>query len=210
MKRCYDIAPPRVQQYLESEVDYVLEHLTKSDNVIELGCGYGRVLKKLLPFSSNVIGIDTSKESLKLSSEFTDYDPRCHLFQASAERLALPDNSIDKVVCIQNGISAFKIDPINLIQESVRVTRKGGLCLFSSYSEKFWKHRLDWFKLQAEAGLIGEIDWNRTSDGIISCKDGFKATTFRPEDFTNLLAQFNLDTKIIEIDSSSVFCVISF
>jgi len=209
LKRCYDIAPPRVQQYLESEVDYVLDHIYWSDDVIELGCGYGRVLKRLLPFSSKVLGIDTSLESLELAAEYTDSDSRCHLFQASAEKLPLQDNSIDKLVCIQNGISAFKVDPMKLVQECVRITRKGGLCLFSSYSGKFWSHRLDWFRKQANAGLIGEIDWKHTSTGVISCKDGFTATTFRHEDFTNLSSQLNLDTRIIEIDRSSVFCVIS-
>ncbi len=209
LKRCYDIAPSRVKQYLQSEVDYVLEHIQKTDHVIELGCGYGRILKDLLPVSSKVIGIDTSIESLIIAKDFVEQKIGCHLFQANAECLPLQDVSFDKVVCIQNGISAFNVDPLNLLKESIRITRKGGLCLFSSYSEKFWEHRIDWFKLQADAGLIGEIDWNRTSDGVISCRDGFTATTFRPEDFSNLSSQLNLDTRIIEIDSSSVFCVIS-
>ncbi|MCK5264589.1 MAG: class I SAM-dependent methyltransferase [Candidatus Thorarchaeota archaeon] len=209
LKKCYDIAPPRVKQYLRAEIEYVQGQLQKTDSVFELGCGYGRVLKQLLPYSSSVIGIDTSNESLLLAKDYVEQYSRCQVFQANAESLPLSDESIDKVVCIQNGISAFKVDPLDLLRESIRITRKGGLCLFSSYSEKFWEHRIDWFKLQAEAGLIGEIDWNRTSDGVISCMDGFTATTFTPEDFTNLSFQLNLDTRIIEIDSSSIFCVIS-
>ncbi|MBE0525387.1 MAG: class I SAM-dependent methyltransferase [Candidatus Thorarchaeota archaeon] len=209
LKRCYDIAPPRVQQYLESEMKYILDHISNSDTVLELGCGYGRVLKKLVPCSSQVAGVDISRESLNLAIEFTECHPRCHLIHSSAEKLPFPDNSIDKVVCIQNGISAFKIEPIDLIQESIRVTKEGGGCLFSSYSDKFWKHRLEWFQMQADAGLIGEIDWDFTSDGIISCKDGFKATTFRPDDFNNLSSQLGINSKVVEIDNSSIFFVIS-
>ena len=209
LKRCYDIAPQRVQKYLESEINYILEHICNTDIVLELGCGYGRVLKRFIPHSSEVIGIDISRESLELATEYTEYDPRCHLCQTSAEKLPFPENSVDKVVCIQNGISAFKIEPIELIQESIRVTKEGGVCLFSSYSDKFWPHRLEWFKVQADAGLIGEIDWDLTSDGVISCKDGFKATTFRPDDFTNLSSQLGLNSRVVEVDNSSVFCVIS-
>jgi 2-polyprenyl-6-hydroxyphenyl methylase/3-demethylubiquinone-9 3-methyltransferase len=130
------------------------------------------------------------------------------VFQANAESLPLSDDSIDKVVCIQNGISAFKVDPMELLRESVRITRKGGQCFFSSYSDKFWKHRIDWFKLQADAGLIGEIDWNRTSDGVISCRDGFLATTFTQNDFQKLISQLELNASIIEVDESSIFCKI--
>jgi len=208
LKRCYDIAPSRVKQYLHAEIEYVRVQLQKTDSVVELGCGYGRVLKQLLPYSSSVIGIDTSIESLIIAKDYVEQNSRSHLFQANAASLPLRDDSIDKVVCIQNGISAFKVDPLELLRESVRITRKGGQCHFSSYSDKFWKHRIDWFKLQADAGLIGEIDWNRTSDGVISCRDGFLATTFTQNDFQNLISQLELNASIIEVDESSIFCKI--
>jgi len=209
LKRCYDIAPPRVQEYLKSEMDYVLEYIRSSDYTIELGCGYGRALEMLLPFSSEVIGVDISYESLELAMEYVENNRKCHLIQASAEKIPFPDNSIDKVVCIQNGISAFKLDPKNLIQESIRITKTGGVCLFSSYSPNFWKHRLDWFIMQADAGLIGEIDWDQTKNGIISCKDGFKAITFTSEDFNNLISQLDIEATIVEVDKSSIFCAIT-
>jgi len=209
LKQCYEIAPKRVQQYLISETNYVVEFIDDSDSVLELGCGYGRVLKILSPHSSEVIGIDTSRESLELAFEYTKNNPRCHLLQASAEMLPFLENSIDKVVCIQNGISAFKVDPKELIQESIRVTKTGGVCIFSSYSPKFWKHRLDWFQMQADADLIGEIDFEKTKDGIIVCKDGFKATTYTSDDFDYLVRQLDVDAQIIEIDESSVFCIIN-
>ncbi len=208
LKKCYDIAPPRVKQYLRAEIEYVRGQLQKTDSVFELGCGYGRVLKELLPYSSSIIGIDTSNESLLLAKDYVEQYSRCQVFQANAESLPLSDDSIDKVVCIQNGISAFKVDPMELLRESVRITRKGGQCLFSSYSDKFWKHRIDWFKLQADADLIGEIDWNRTSDGVISCRDGFLATTFTQNDFQKLISQLELNASIIEVDESSIFCKI--
>jgi len=209
LKKCYDIAPPRVQQYFKSEMDYVLEHIRSSDCTLELGCGYGRALEMLLPFSSEVIGIDISCESLELATEFIGNTRRCHLIQASAKKLPFPDKSIDNVVCIQNGISAFKLDPKELILESIRVTKTAGTCLFSSYSPKFWNHRLDWFKMQAEAGLIGEIDWDQTKNGIISCKDGFKAITFTLEDFESLMSQLDIEATIVEVDKSSIFCTIT-
>lgn len=208
LKRCYDLAPARVKQYLQAEIDYVLQHINSSDTVIELGCGYGRVIKQIQSYSAILIGIDTSLESLELALDFTGHSSKCILIQTRAERLPLRNGSVDKVVCIQNGISAFNVNPLTLIKESIRVTRKGGCCLFSSYSDSFWEDRLEWFVLQSEEGLIGNIDWSKTSNGDIVCKDGFKASTFRAEDFVRLTDQLQLNAMTCEIDESSVFCEI--
>ncbi|MFW9767836.1 MAG: class I SAM-dependent methyltransferase, partial [Candidatus Thorarchaeota archaeon] len=113
------------------------------------------------------------------------------------------------VICIQNGISAFKVDPVVLFKESLRIARSGGMCIFSTYSEKIWKERLEWFKLQADEGLLGEIDWEKTRDGTIICKDGFKATTVSKEDFKRFSEEASANYEIQEIDSSSLFCILS-
>jgi hypothetical protein len=34
--------------------------------------------------------------------------------------------------------------------------------LFSTYCERFWEERLKWFEIQAQHGLIGEIDYHAT------------------------------------------------
>jgi ubiquinone/menaquinone biosynthesis C-methylase UbiE len=208
LKQCYDIAPRRVIEYLEAEIEHVLKHIASTDDVLELGCGYGRVLERLVSSARIVVGIDTSKDSLRLVTNTFRKSPACELFQMNAQTIGFRDDSFDKTICIQNGISAFKVDPKELILETIRVTRNGGMCLFSSYSDKFWDHRLEWFKMQSERGLLGEIDWDNTRDGIIVCKDGFKATTFRDEDFSTLTSSLHLEAEIIEVNQSSMFCEI--
>jgi ubiquinone/menaquinone biosynthesis C-methylase UbiE len=124
----------------------------------------------------------------------------------NALHLAFHDDSFDVVICIQNGISAFHVDKKELIKESIRIAKQGGTILFSSYSEKFWNHRLEWFQLQSKAGLLGEIDYEKTKKGMIVCKDGFTATTVKPEQFISLTSNLNVNAKIVEVDESSVFC----
>lgn len=124
----------------------------------------------------------------------------------NASDLKFPDEFFDVTICVQNGISAFKIDPKRLIGEALRVTKTTGIVLVSSYSEHFWNERLKWFQIQAAEGLIGEIDYNHTREGIIVCKDGFRAITFSKNDFIELATNFDVDTKIYEVDYSSVFC----
>lgn len=123
----------------------------------------------------------------------------------NAVHLGFRNRQFDVVACIQNGFSAFKVDQRELIEEAIRVTRSGGTVLFSSYSESFWEDRLFWFRLQAEQELIGEIDEKATGDGVIVCKDGFKATTITPNDFIFLTSDLDIDPIITEVDGSSVF-----
>ena len=208
LKSCYDVAPPRIQQYLEAEVNHVLKKINPGDFVLELGCGYGRILPLLAQKANLVIGIDTSIHSLILAIEMIQSIQNCYLMRMDAVQLAFADQIFNVVVCIQNGISAFHVNKIDLKRESIRVTKPGETILFSSYSDKFWSYRRHWFQLQSEAGLIGEIDSEKTRDGVIVCKDGFTATTVNGEQFLALTRRFNVKTIITEVDESSLFCEI--
>lgn len=206
LRRVYEIAPPRIQQYLDAEIEFVLSKIKPIDTVLELGCGYGRVIKRLMSRAKAMIGIDTSLESLQLAQAFLDHSTSIKLFAMNAIELGFRDQQFDVVFCIQNGISAFQVDQRKLMREAIRVAGPGGIVLFSSYSEKFWDDRLHWFRLQAEKGLIGEIAEEKTGNGVIVCKDGFRATTLGASDFLNLTSGLGVETIITEVDGSSVFC----
>jgi len=206
--KVYKIAPPRVQQYLKAELSYVLEKISSKDVLLDLGCGYGRIIPQLARKAKFVIGIDTSYASLLMGKEMLNGVSNCLLIEMNAIKLGFLDNSYDVVICIQNGISAFHVDQKKLIRESIRVTKPGGTVLFSTYLDKFWSHRLHWFQLQADAGLLGEIDYKKTGDGVIVCKDGFKATSVSPDQFFELTRSLDVQSTIMEVDESSVFCEI--
>jgi ubiquinone/menaquinone biosynthesis C-methylase UbiE len=215
LRQVYDVAPPRVQQYLRAELEHVLKYISPGDMVLDLGCGYGRIIPQLAEKAGWVVGIDSSVESLSYGREYLGQGqalPLHHHFSLvamDAVRLGFTDRVFDRVVCIQNGISAFKVNQRELIAESIRVVKRGGAALFSSYSDKFWADRLEWFQAQAEAGLLGEIDEEKTGEGVIVCQDGFRATTVRPEDFLKITAEFPVKAQIVEVDSSSIFCEIN-
>ncbi|MDH4197727.1 MAG: class I SAM-dependent methyltransferase [Candidatus Aminicenantes bacterium] len=207
LQKCYDLAPPRVRQYLDAEVDFLLGHVGPGDVVLDLGCGYGRIMRALAGKAGLVVGIDTSFASLALGRERLQEVSNCRLLQMNAVSLGFREKSFDVVACIQNGISAFGVDQRILIRESVRVAGSGGTVLFSTYAERFWPERLAWFEGQAEAGLLGEIDYGKTGDGVIVCKDGFRARTVSPGQFEELTSGLNARTEIVEVDESSLFCI---
>ena len=204
--KCYEIAPPRIKRYLDGEIQFVLSHLHHTDLVLELGCGYGRVMKAVAPFVSMIVGNDISKESLELARSYMKTCGNYRVVQMDASNMAFHPFTFDAVFCVQNGISAFGVDEKRLVAEAIRVTKNNGIILFSTYSRKIWKDRLDWFRKQSQAGLLGEIDEEKTHNGTIVCKDGFKATTVSGGLFAELFGEFGLDTSIYEVDESSIFC----
>lgn len=206
LERCYEIAPARVRQYLDCELEFALKRIQPGDRVLELGCGYGRILPALAEKAALVVGIDTSGESLQLAGEKLAPYENILLVQMSAAELLFPERSFDLVICIQNGVSAFHVERRRLIEESLRVIRPGGRALFSSYSARFWEDRLDWFRLQSQEGLLGEIDEEKTGAGVIVCKDGFTANAVGEKEFRQLTSGSGADVKIHEVDESSLFC----
>jgi len=176
--------------------------------VLDLGSGYGRVAVRLAGKAGSVIGIDISGDNIKLAAQKFGKIINLEFLKMDVSALTFEDNIFDLVICIQNGISAFKVPPEKLMGEAVRVTKGGGSVLLSSYSGKIWDARLEWFEIQTAYGLIGEIDYENTGNGEIVCKDGFTATTYTEKDFMELALNLGLNARVFEVDESSVFCEI--
>jgi 2-polyprenyl-6-hydroxyphenyl methylase/3-demethylubiquinone-9 3-methyltransferase len=206
LRQCYDLAPERTRQYLQAELDFTLNQIQPGDIVLDLGCGYGRTLPTLAAKAASVIGIDNVAASIAMARQAIKDIPNIVVKEMDASKLLFAEDLFDVVICSQNGISAFHCDQKNLIREALRVTKPGGLALFSTYAEKFWEYRLEWFKLQARAGLLGEIDWGKTANGVIVCRDGFTASTVSPEQFRQLCADLSAAVTLTEVDESSLFC----
>ena len=137
---------------------------------LELGCGYGTSSERLLPRVRVTFGIDTSLSSLRdgpgISRTQTITMPCLHGLRPTGFR----DRAFDLTICIETGICAFAVDQQQLFQEAIRVTRSGGLVMFSSYTPQFWEHRLEWFEIQSAHHLIGEIDYQRQATERLSAR----------------------------------------
>lgn len=205
--QAYDTALPRVQQYLDAEIAYVQSHLSGQETLLEIGAGYGRIIKQLSPYVARCIGIDISERSVQLGNAYVQGCQNCSLAVMDAHQLSFGPE-FDIVLCLQNGLSAMKGEPENLVRQSLQVLRPGGKAFFSTYSPKFWEPRLQWFREQASKGLLGDIDEAKTKDGVIICKDGFRADTFTAEQLDALGARSACRYHLQEVDESSLFLVL--
>ena len=204
----YDTNIPRIRQYLDHEIDFIRKHLHGNESVLEIGAGYGRILKELSSHAKSLVGIDISDGSIEFGKEYLKDFSNVHLEVKDAHRLDYQE-VFDVVLCLQNGLSALKGNPLELIQISMRALQIGGRAYFSTYSAKFWQHRLAWFREQVGKGLLGEIDEEQTKDGVIACKDGFRAMTFTENDFVKLGEASGCRYEIQEVDESTLFLIIT-
>ncbi len=205
--KVYDTKIMRIKQYLKAEIDYVRSSINPDETVIELGAGYGRIIKEIAPFCKSVIGIDISENNVMLAKEYLKNLPNADVIKMNVHSIELK-STFDIVLCLQNGISSMGMTPED-IKNIMKLLNFGGHAFFSTYSAKFWDCRLEWFEEQAAKGLLGEIDTENTGDGVIVCKDGFRATTKSPEEFEKLGRMTGYPFKIAEVDDSSLFLVIS-
>ncbi len=91
LRRCYELAPPPTRAYLRAEIDFVRERCRATMSLLELGCGYGRVLLGLRGAARWMVGIDTSPASLALGCEARDTADRIDLLAMDATRLGFAD-----------------------------------------------------------------------------------------------------------------------
>ena len=202
----YDTALPQVRQYLKAEIDFVRQHLTGTERVLELGAGYGRIVRELAPHCAHIVGMDISPDSVRLGEEYLKDCPNAEMVAMDVHRMRF-DAPFDVVLCLQNGLSAMRADG-DTIREILDVLTPGGTAFFSTYSARFWEHRVAWFQEQADKGLLGELDMEKTRDGVILCKDGFRATTQTPEEYAAIASQSGCSYEITEVDGSSLLLML--
>jgi 2-polyprenyl-6-hydroxyphenyl methylase/3-demethylubiquinone-9 3-methyltransferase len=204
----YQTRYSRVKQFLESEIAFVRDQLKGTERVLELGAGYGRIMKELATNCNEIVGIDISEGNVQLGNEYL-----CDVLNAKIQMMDAHnmqfDMPFDVVLCLQNALSAMKTEPLTYVKKITALLSPGGRAFISSYSEKFWEHRLAWFLEQAEKGLLGEIDMEKTKDGVIVGKDGFRAVTHSSEDMDAIGKASGFPYKIREVDESSIFLVIT-
>ncbi len=202
----YETQIPRVKQYLQAEIDFVKGNLSNTQSVLELGAGYGRIIRELAPYCGSIVGIDISVESVELGNEYLKDYPNASIVAMDVHRIKFP-RPFDVILCLQNGLSAMRADS-TVIHKILDSVAPGGTAYFSSYSTKFWDFRLKWFEEQASKRLLGKIDYNETKDGVIICSGGFKATFHSTEDFEKIGEELGYPYQVQEVDESSVFLIV--
>ena len=149
-------------------IDFI-DALSKTDTVVDLGCGNGRHLLPCAEHCKEVIGLDISKELLGITKKKLKEKNLGNtiLLHADMTNIPLKNDTVDSVLFIAalHNIKG-KDRRIQSLKEVKRVLKKDGTALISIWSRWQDKYRKQFFKKwftrrrQTEFGDI-DIYWKR-------------------------------------------------
>jgi len=120
-------------------LEKLLQQITieKSTKVLDVGCGRGDIALYLGRNSKEAIGIDYSKEAIKLANSVKKNFPltvrkKIHFKVMNIKALSFPDNYFDVVVCIDVLEHLYKNEVEQALGEIKRVLKKDGILFLQS------------------------------------------------------------------------------
>lgn len=101
-------------------------------DLLDIGCGQGRLLKLLASRAKRVIGVDIDSDARRLARAelLVAGSPNCSLRQGDMYALPFGDDEFDTII-LDDVLGAAE-RPIKVIQESLRLLKPGGRVLFLS------------------------------------------------------------------------------
>lgn len=172
--------PEQTQEFLDNEDKWIEKYPWSGKDILEIGCGYGRLTEKIAPLTKNIIGIDFSVPLVYESKKLLVGFPNTSLFIMDAARLGFAENVFDSVVCLNASFSNMPNIETIVIKEMKRVCKIGGEVIISVLSEKAENDQLEKYH---QAGL--HVISNQ--DNLIITKEGLHSKRFSKNDLHKLL-----------------------
>jgi len=147
--------------YSARQVDAALD-LKKTDRLLELGCGVGRIGRELVTKVAHWEGADISANMLKVARERLAEFPNVGFTELTRSNVKpLPDASIDKAYCVAVFIHMDKEDFCLYLEDLARVLKPGGLLFFDTWN---LAHRVGWRRFAVELKPYRDVPLSERKD----------------------------------------------
>lgn len=94
----------------------------KHERILDVGCGTGRLTKKIAAHCKSIIGVDVASSALKIARKGAPAN--CTFRKMSAESLNFPNGSFDAVVSVETVEHVLR--PKKMLKEILRVLKPNG------------------------------------------------------------------------------------
>ncbi len=193
---------PEFENWTQKDIIEIRKFLNKDSVVLEIGCGWGRVIKALAPYCKKFIGIDNSEaETIEAKSFLKDID-NVKVFLEDGKETHFPDNYFDAIVISGNTFGNLGENKENVLQEMKRLLKPDGKILLSVYSEGAKARRLKAYK---DIGMKIKT----TESKKIIFEGGLISEEFSKEDIESLFEKYGLKVQFRDISSVALFCIVS-
>lgn len=125
--------PNRLFRFIENKrINILLQEadIHAGDSVLEVGCGAGHILEKIIP--GNLTGIDIS--SVQIERAKNRLGNKAKLMVAKGENLPFSDKTFDRIICTE--VFEHVLQPELILLEMKRVLRDDGIISLSVPNEK--------------------------------------------------------------------------
>ena len=155
--------------------------LQPGDEVLELGCGVGRIGKELAPRCSRWVGSDISPNMLKAARHRLDGlgNVDFHQLERSSFSGIFADNSFDKAYSVAVFCHMDKEDLFLYLRDLHRIIRPGGVIYMETWN---LAHPVGWSRWQYEVG-----NWSKLAAG--ERKDAGRNQFCHPAEFALYVKQ---------------------
>lgn len=194
--------PPKLLgDFFMQDLEYAERGVRPGSDVLEVGCGFGRLIPSLARDAKSVTGIDFSDLQLSQASEEISTISNARILKMHAEALEFPDKSFDVALCMNSTLGNMPGIEREVVHEMIRVTRKGGEVVLRVFADTE-EVRQAQYENYARLGLTNVHNEGST---VVS-DEGFYSRRFNEEDLKALFADSGLVPNVIR-DSEAGFLV---
>jgi len=151
--------PPPYLLWFDEEERMLKKYVEKNSRILDVGCGDGRSLKILLPITKNLIGLDHDEEVVIHAQNSFKNNKEVKIISGEGINLPFENDSFDLILCLGT-FANLGSERLGVLNEMIRVLKKGGLMFIGSYSENALEERLKLYK--REKVVIKEMKKNGT------------------------------------------------
>jgi len=153
------------RQYLSSDILELKKYAANGDNILDLGCGNGRLSELFTDLDIEYTGSDDSGELVKIAK--TRY-PKHHFIETSPLILPFPDDTFDKVFCLAvfHHIPSTELR-LEYLAEVRRILKKDALLILTVWD--IWRKPGMFWQILKSGLFYPKLD---LGDVFIPFKDG--------------------------------------
>lgn len=136
--------------------------ISETDDVLELGCGIGRIGRELAPHCGSWTGVDIAENMIRYAGERMAHLDNVHFQQLERSDLAMfDDDRFDKAYSIAVFCHMDKEDLYLYLQELNRVVRPGGMIFVDTWN---LAHPVGWSRWAYEPLVWSRADQSQRKD----------------------------------------------
>ena len=162
------------RSFFWNDLAFIADYIEDGDNILDYGCGNGRLLEILKGKKINYTGVDVSQKLIDLAKIKYPEHEETFFKIASQDSLAFSDNFFNKVIAI----AVFHHFPQSYAEkmagELYRITKPDGLIIITAWNlwqKKHWKNIFNFSILARKVFQFGKYSGFGFRDIFVSFRD---------------------------------------